>query len=94
MAKALGTSQSRFSFIAKGAPSVSIDLTLRALFQTGLSVRAAAVVMAGGEVPKPRRCVKTQVMAAGKSRWNAMRATASCLHPNPAPASQQRHRPA
>ena len=47
MAKALGTSQSRFSFIEKGDPSVTIDLALRALFETGMDVRGVAAVMVG-----------------------------------------------
>lgn len=69
MAKALGTSQSRFSFIEKGDPSVSIDLTLRALFETGMDVRAVAAVMAGAFdaktppehrlTPKRRRAAQT-----------------------------------
>ena len=42
MAKALGTSQSRFSFIERGDPSVSIDLALRALFETGVDMRGVA----------------------------------------------------
>jgi len=62
MAKALGTSQSRFSFIEKGDPSVSIDLALRALFETGMDVRDIAAVMAGKAVPNvpsaPRRTPK------------------------------------
>jgi len=65
MAKALGTSQSRFSFIEKGDPSVSIDLTLRALFETGMDVRGVAAVMAGGAAPKatpaPRRTAKRRL---------------------------------
>jgi DNA-binding XRE family transcriptional regulator len=52
MAKALGTSQSRFSFIEKGDPSVSIDLTIRALFETGLDVKAVAALMAGKPAPR------------------------------------------
>ena len=52
MAKALGTSQSRFSFIEKGDPSVTIDLTLRALFETGMDVRGVAAVMAGKTAQK------------------------------------------
>jgi transcriptional regulator with XRE-family HTH domain len=52
MAKALGTSQSRFSFIEKGDPSVSIDLALRALFETGMDVKGAAAVMAGKSAPQ------------------------------------------
>ena len=59
MAKALGTSQSRFSFIEKDDPSVSIDLALRALFETGMDVRGVAALMAGGAIQKapsaPRR---------------------------------------
>lgn len=47
LAKALGTSQSRFSFIEKGDPSVSLDLTIRALFETGLDRKGVAAVMAG-----------------------------------------------
>ena len=67
MAKALGTSQSRFSFIEKGDPSVSIDLTLRALFETGMDVQGAAAIMAGGTVsnaPSARRRVPKKRMAA------------------------------
>ena len=52
MAKALGTSQSRFSFIERGDPSVSIDLALRALFETGVDMRGVAALMAGETVPK------------------------------------------
>lgn len=59
MAKALGTSQSRFSFIEKGDPSVTIDLALRALFETGMDVRGVAALMTGGAIQKassaPRR---------------------------------------
>ena len=51
MAKALGTSQSRFSFIEKGDPSVTIDLALRALFETGMDVRGVAAAMVGKTVP-------------------------------------------
>jgi len=52
MAKALGTSQSRFSFIEKGDPSVSLDLTLRALFETGLDVKGVAALMTGKPAPR------------------------------------------
>ncbi len=52
MAKALGTSQSRFSFIEKGDPSVTIDLALRALFETGMDVRGVAALMTGGAIRK------------------------------------------
>ena len=47
LAHALGTSQSRLSFIEKGDPSVSLDLTIRALFETGLDRKGVAAVMAG-----------------------------------------------
>jgi transcriptional regulator with XRE-family HTH domain len=67
MAKALGTSQSRFSFIEKGDPSVSIDLALRALFETGMDVRGVAALMAGGAAPNtppaPRRAPKRRLAA-------------------------------
>ena len=67
MAKALGTSQSRFSFIEKGAPSVSIDLALRALFETGMDVRGVAALMAGGAIQKapsaPRRTSRRRLAA-------------------------------
>jgi DNA-binding XRE family transcriptional regulator len=58
MAKALGTSQSRFSFIERDDPSVSIDLALRALFETGVDMRGVAALMAGETVPKasPEPC--------------------------------------
>ncbi len=52
MAKALGTSQSRFSFIEKGDPSVSLDLTIRALFETGLDMKGVAALMAGKPAPR------------------------------------------
>jgi len=52
----------RFSFIEKGGLSVSIDLALRALFETGLDVRGVAALMAGKAVPKappaPRRSLR------------------------------------
>jgi Predicted transcriptional regulator with C-terminal CBS domains len=67
LAKALGTSQSRFSFIEKGDPSVSIDLTLRALFETGMDVQGVATIMTGGTVskaPPARRRVQKKRMAA------------------------------
>jgi len=58
MAKALGTSQSRFSFIEKGDPSVSLDLTIRALFETGLDMRGVAAVMTGKAAPHQRTPAK------------------------------------
>ncbi|MDD4019941.1 MAG: helix-turn-helix domain-containing protein [Kiritimatiellae bacterium] len=65
MAKALGTSQSRFSFIEKGDPSVSIDLALRALFVTGMDVQGVAAVMAGTFRPKaPRRTARRKSLSA------------------------------
>lgn len=55
LAKALGTSQSRFSFIERGDPSVSLDLTIRALFETGLDRKGVAAVMAGKTLLPKRR---------------------------------------
>ena len=68
MAKALGTSQSRFSFIEKGDPSVSLDLTLRALFETGLDVKGVAALMAGKSLPRtPRAPRATKVRHAAQT---------------------------
>ena len=58
MAKALGTSQSRFSFIEKGDPSVSLDLTIRALFETGLDMRGVAALMAGKAAPRTPKALR------------------------------------
>ena len=64
MAKALGTSQSRFSFIEKGDPSVSLDLAIRALFETGLDRKGVAAVMAGRNAPRtPKKTAAKQRLA-------------------------------
>ena len=72
MSRALGTSQSRFSFIEKGDPSVSIDLALRALFEMGMDVQSVAAVMAGKATPKtppvPRRTTKKRRLASPTRR--------------------------
>jgi len=58
MAKALGTSQSRFSFIEKGDPSVSLDLTIRALFETGLDMKGVAALMAGKSATRTPKALR------------------------------------
>lgn len=60
MAKALGTSQSRFSFIEKGDPSVSLDPTIRALFETGLDCTGVAAVMAGKPVASRKQRIDSK----------------------------------
>ncbi len=66
LAKALGTSQSRFSFIERGDPSVSLDLIIRALFETGLDRKGVAAVMAGKALVPQRKAASRKTRRAVK----------------------------